>query len=859
MSVLRLIARLTRRPNQSGSRTLEEPDTPLSAGAIRGPTDEDHTSVVLDRMEHGDLTRALRAVDAGLAQTPGDSALQMLRARVLVQWHRYREATEQYARTVTSGSDGAAFVEAGWAAYLHGNISSAHAYLLRAVELAPSADALFGLAVARQALGQHEMALENLRDVLALDSSYRDAWLNMGICQRGRGENVQAESSLRKALAANPSDSYAWMLLAVALGSQSKTDESLEAFKRSRELDHSSKSPVGCLGQFALSLVVLGRFDAVVKLCEEELPTQPDPFAHSLYAWALLTTGEHARGWPQYEFRWTQEPLKSDRPTYGVPRWKGQPLANKTILLWTEQGFGDTIQFGRFARTFKQLGARVTIKVGSGLLDLATCFTGVDRASADDAGVGHFDYHIPLMSVPAALGIVESEVPAEVPYLSIDELLQAQWQTRLVGSPKLRVGLVWAGNPQHGRDSERSIDLERFTALWQIEGVQFVSLQKDMRAGDEERLPKNEAAFLNAGPSLRSFSETAALISVLDLVISVDTSVAHLAGALGKAVWLLSSKIPDFRWMEHRATSPWYPTMRLFREEQADGWVGVLKRVAEELSIARDNRQHLLPPAVPHDPVAVVARGRGQPEGPRSASPPRVSQVLEMRDGLFQFLPEEDDEARSLEFYGEYLVRHLSILDRILPVDADVLEYLSGVGSHAVWLGRRLSPEAQLICYEPRPVIRRILGHNLRANRATRVTFPRGALIDSDSLALLQDANHAAPLHTVDDLRLTRLGLLKINDPSACAAILGGADETMWKLRPILLLRTESRASESAIKEIAAAHAYRCWRIVTPLFNSENFNRREVDLFAGRFSQALLGIPEERAAQPSGDLEEISL
>lgn len=854
MSLRGLIARLARRaPGEVGS------DFPANSGpgGQRRSADLARTCAML--LERGDLVAALQAAASGLEQSPEDLSLQIHRAEILVRWGRYKEGVAEYARAIGQSPNAATYTAAGWSAYLCGDAGTAVALHTQAIERAVTPDALFGLAIAKQAIGEFEPAIRYLQSALDIDASLKDAWLNIAICQRATGDNVGSERSLRRALAANPEDSYAWLLMALALGSQSRTEESFEAFSRSRQIDQASGAPVGCIAELALSLIIQGRFADAIHYCESDLPAHPDPHAHYLYAWALLTVGRHRPGWSQYEFRWLKAPLKGDRPPFGRPRWNGQALAGKTVLLWSEQGFGDTFQFARFARVFKARGAAVVLKVGPGLSDLATKFHGVDRVVTNSAELSDFDFHIPLLSIPAALGMSERDIPSNVPYIDVDPALQTAWESRVGGGSDLKVGLVWAGNQQRGRDSERSIGLEHFLPLWSVPGIRLISLQKDLRPGDGEILPVS-ATFFDAGPLLKTFSDTAALIGLLDLVISVDTSVAHLAGALGKPVWLLSSMIPDFRWMEHRLTSPWYPTMRIFREDPAGRWRGLLQAVAGELSVARYDRRHLLPSVDPSSNLDTQGLTGASATGDllQEASP-RISQVVEARDGIFQVLADDDDESRSVAYYGEYLSLHLRLLSRVLPVDARVLEYFSGIGSHTLWIGQHLSADGELVCYEPRPFIRRLLGHNLGANGGIKVTFPRGSLTGPDGRPAWHgnpDPSHS-PLHTIDDLQLQRLDLIKVNDPAASLSLLAGADRTMWTRRPLLFLRTSGEEDEVAIRDLAAAHAYRCWKVVAPLHDLGNFNRRDTDIFSGGVAHAMLGIPEESATPIPGDLPEI--
>jgi len=315
-------------------------------------------------------------------------------------------------------------------------------------------------------------------------------------------------------------------------------------------------------------------------------------------------------------------------------------------------------------------------------------------------------------------------------------------------------------------------------------------------------------------------------------VICIDTAIAHLAGALGKPVWLLLPKVADFRWMQDREDSPWYPTMRLFRQETAGDWNGVVGRVAEGLrEVARGSAAFLTPPREHDDQGAATATASG------------IARVSEARDGIVKYMPELDAEARSIPFYGDYLSPALDIVARILPIDAHVVEVGSGFGTHALWMAKVLGPDAQLFLYEYRPLVRQILSQNLEANAiSTRATLVRGSLVGMNATGSEQSE---LPLHVLDDLRLTRLDLMKVQEPGPALDLLDGAEATLWRLRPRLLLAAHDDVSLSELAQRVKEYGYRCWRVEVPLFDPRNFARRDHDIFDGGAWLALLAVPEE--------------
>ncbi|MHC5543527.1 glycosyltransferase family protein, partial [Singulisphaera rosea] len=292
-----------------------------------------------------------------------------------------------------------------------------------------------------------------------------------------------------------------------------------------------------------------------------------------------------ARGWPEYEWRW-KCPGRG-MPTFGLPLWDGQDLAGRTILLHTEQGFGDTLQFLRFARDVKRKGGIVALLCPEPLASLLASCPWIDRIIPPGMTASGFSCHAPLMSLPAILGTTLETLPAEVPYLSPSPERVESWGRRLGGRTEFKVGITWQGNPKHRMDRRRSFALAHYAGLAGLEGVRLISLQKGFGV---EQLLENAGNFsvedleTSGAEALTDFNETAAVIRNLDLVVTADMSVAHLAGSLGAPVWVALSSVAEWRWMEHREDCPWYPSMRLFRQSMEGDWGEVFGRIERELS-----------------------------------------------------------------------------------------------------------------------------------------------------------------------------------------------------------------------------------------------------------------------------------
>jgi len=308
------------------------------------------------------------------------------------------------------------------------------------------------------------------------------------------------------------------------------------------------------------------------------------PDGHWNLALALLVQGHFPEGWEEYEWRWKTKGLLSPRQLLPQPLWDGRPLAGRAILLHAEQGLGDTIQFIRYLPLVAQRGGRVIVECQPELQRLVQAMTPDIPVLARGQPLPDFAFQCPLLSLPKALGTTLATIPATVPYLHADAQNVQMWRDRLAGhGSALKVGLIWAGNPHHKNDRNRSVKLASLAPLAQVPGVQFYSLQKGAAAA-QAKTPPPGMDLIDRTDDLQDFADTAAMIANLDLVIAVDTSVVHLAGALAKPVWTLLPYCPDWRWLLKRQDSPWYPTMRLFRQPEIGDWDSVIQQLAAALA-----------------------------------------------------------------------------------------------------------------------------------------------------------------------------------------------------------------------------------------------------------------------------------
>jgi tetratricopeptide (TPR) repeat protein len=421
-------------------------------------------------------------------------------------------------------------------------------------------------------LGRNDDALAVLDTVLAREPRHLPSRVNRANALVALGRPDEAIAEYDTALALNPNDLKALFNRANALFRAGRYAESLAGFDRLLAL--APRHPEG-LSSRGLSLQALGRHqDALGDYAKAIMLAKDYVDAHFNEALALLTVGDYARGFAEYEWRWKRAGIA--RRSFGKPLWLGEyPLARKTILLHAEQGLGDTIQFARYAPLLAHGGASVVLEVQAELKALLGGLDGVTVLARGDV-LPAFDVHCPLGSLPLAFKTTPANVPAGIPYLRASEERVATWRPRLEALPGKRVALAWAGNPNHINDRNRSIALARLKPLLAAPGFSFVSIQRDVPAGDRDAL----AGLAHLGDDLADFQDTAAAIALCDLVITVDTSVAHLAGAMGRPLWVLLPFWPDWRWTLDGERSPWYPDARLFRQGADGDWKPIIERLA---------------------------------------------------------------------------------------------------------------------------------------------------------------------------------------------------------------------------------------------------------------------------------------
>jgi len=407
-------------------------------------------------------------------------------------------------------------------------------------------------------------------------------YFNLGCLYTDQHQDEKAKECYLKTLELEPNHRSAHNNVANILRTQHKPQEALEHFEfiNKHYVDH-----VNAINGAGACYAALGQHEKAINLFEKSVQLKPmDYHAHTNYGIELLTLGDFEKGWEEYAWRFQRPDLKRNLE---MPEWQGESLEGKRLLIHAEQGAGDTIQFLRFLPHIKTLGAEIVFECHKELYALCYEQTGIDVVIAKGSKLPQCDYHIPLLSLAQIFNTNLDNIPNQVPYLYIPETNTTQWKNFFSAYQQFKVGLVWAGNPAHSNDINRSCQLKDWLPFLALDNIDFFSLQKKFQLEQLQDLPDN-IQITNLDDKLQDYIDTAACISQLDLVITVDTSVAHLAGALGKPVWTLIPFVPDWRWMLNTEKTPWYPTMRLFRQQKIGDWQPVIEKIAHILVCRSD-------------------------------------------------------------------------------------------------------------------------------------------------------------------------------------------------------------------------------------------------------------------------------
>ena len=536
---------------------------------------------------------ALQSVDQALVLNPHNPEACNNRGDILRELRRLDEAEASYRRALELAPNYAdAQHKLGRLLLLRERYGEALACYQTALGLKPRPatvielrrdliDAYAKLGRQQLDLGRPAAAAQVFDALLKIDDSDVGIWQSHALALHEAGRNDEALVSIDRALKFKPNHGGYHLARGLMLHAVERYDEAQQACEKAVKLAPRLPEAYATLGRL---LARSGHFDGALKNYNQAIALDPGcAVAHWNQAQVHLRRGDFKRGWRAYEWRWKTPslPMYKSRRDFAQPAWTGrEALAGKTILLHAEQGLGDTLQFCRYAALVAQRGASVVLEVPATLAGVMATLAGVARVVIKGVALPPFDYHIPLMSLPLAFDTRLETVPGPAPYLASDPARVAQWHAQLGAKSRPRVGVVWRGASHHLNDRQRSMPLSALARLFS-DRCEFISLQKEVRPDEQpllDALPLRQVA-----GQLGDFADTAALCELMDVVITVDTSVAHLAGALGKPVWILLQAPCEWRWLEQRADSPWYPSATLYRQRQGRGWEPLIDALAADL------------------------------------------------------------------------------------------------------------------------------------------------------------------------------------------------------------------------------------------------------------------------------------
>jgi FkbM family methyltransferase len=689
------------------------------------------------------------------------------------------------------------------------------------------------------------------------------------------GRIAHAEQIYRQVLAAQPDHASAWCFLGIACHDQQRYDEAIAAYRNALALRPNFPSAHNNLGN---TYRMLRRVDDAVAQFDQALALDPqyllayknkgttlcwegrleeaqatyeeairrgvaDADIHKSLGILRLLRGDWEGGWPEYAWRWQTGEIRL--PTLSAPLWDGSSLDGKTILLTPEQGLGDTIQFIRYAAWLKQrYDCRVLCQPPKVLRELLASCPGVDAwVERLDEAPPH-DCFAPLIHVPGVLRHTPDDFPAPIPYLAADEARVAEWRQRLAGYRGVKVGLVWRGSPTHHADSMRSIPLVQWAALGRLAGVHWLSLQKGPAVGELSTLA-GRLEVVDLGSSLDegtgAFVETAAVLKNLDLLITCDTAIAHVAGALGVPVWLLLGYVPDWRWGRSGSSTVWYPTMELFRQKAVGEWGGVLEEVAQAL-------ERRWP---------TIVRRKHYTEYHLATS--GFNRLTRTPHGLMLYNRHDRYIGRSIERYGEFSLGEIELFRQAVQPGWHVVEAGANIGAHTLILAQQVGPRGRVYAFEPQRVLFQTLCANMALNSLTHVYCRQEALgaaagttyvpwLDYNAennfggLSLTHRQGEPVPVVPLDSLDLPRCDFLKIDVEGMELEVLRGASQTIQRFRPLLYVENDRPEQSAELIRYLQELGYELYWHLPPLYSPHNSFRNPENEFGRTVSVNMLGV-----------------
>lgn len=740
----------------------------------------------------------------------------------------------------------------GMALYRHGQAAAAMEHYQKAIELEPThASAHNSLGVALYQQGKLAEAIAHYQQAIALLPNYLSAHDNLGIALKQQRQLPEAAEHFRTAIAINPSYANAYINLGNTMRDLGDYDQAIAYCQEAIRLqpqNADAHNTYGCI------LVDLGRLEAAIQCYEAAIACRPDfADAHLNLGIILLQVGDFQRGFAEYHWRWQTKQCPDLRYTHAL--WKGEDLTGKIILLTAEQGFGDTIQFARYAPLVAQRGGQVVIACQRPLVRLLSSIPGVAQCVDRDKDNVETHVHVPLMELPYILGTTLETIPATVPYVFPPADTTVQLQS--FAQTRCKIGFVWATNPSNSTSGKRSCAVHHFLKLLEMPQIALYSLQKEA--------PEADCALLQACDRLQDlqaqlgdFADTAAAIAQLDLIITVDTAVAHLAGALGKPTWILLTHVPDWRWLMHREDSPWYPTMRLFRQAQPDQWEELFHRVAIALQTElAQPTPFTLPPAAkpappPAGPLVAVAPPVATP-APVALPLTGFNRIKQGRHGFFLHNVNDLTVGRSLDLYGEWSEGELHLFKSLIQLGHTVIEVGANIGAHTVVLAQTVGLQGKVFAIEPHRIRFQMLCANLALNSITNTHSYQIALSDQSGFIPLaslpgheQNSTFGYQSEQVQSAPLDSFGIpqcrfLKLDVGEMVADVLRGATQTLQRCQPIVYIVSDRPLAPASVTPLLQLR-YDLYTYRPPLYNADNYFQNHRNVFGTTTLNNLLGF-----------------
>ena len=714
-----------------------------------------------------------------------------------------------------------------------------------------SVETLNNLGMLRTQHKDYNTAINLLSRTVDLAPDYEPGWNNLGIAFAAVYRHGQAVTAFRRALALAPDSVQANNNLGLALVEAGWPEEGLKFCERAIELKPQYADAIRNRG---IAQADLGLFDQALASYERAIeldPAQADAVKTNRARIHLLHEN-YSAGWQDYESRLAKP--ENVRVHHEAPRWDGSPLAGRTLLLEAEQGMGDTIQFLRLAPEIKRRHeGKVILAVEPALLPILAGAPGIDWLVPQGEKRPKFDVWSPLLSVPGLLQYNPREATVEFPYLKANADRIAKWRKRLAQLPGVKVGIVWQGNRFNKFDRHRSFPLSALSPLAKLSDLSLISLQKG--TGTEQLDSYCEIDIAQLGPDFdapgAAFLDTAAVMKCLDLVITVDTSVAHLTGALGVKTWLALSSVPDWRWGVRGEHTPWYPSLRIFRQEKPRDWPGVFQQIATALS----SEFPQLKLRRPQDYVLATS-------GFNRLARTRLGPLLYNRHDAYI--------GKSLAELGQFSEGEIEVFRQVVRAGATVVEAGANLGAHTVALARLVGPGGVVHAIEPQRVMFQTLCGNLALNSLANVFCHHAAVGDQPGFITVPNFDFDKPNNfgglplghhqmgdrvkqiTIDSLGLQRCDFLKLDIEGMELAAIRGAKETLERHRPVLYLENDREKNSPALISALLELGYKLYWHLPRFFEPDNYYANQENVFGTLASINMLGVHSSVATDIQG-------